>query len=283
VNPLAITTYGSGAPRFKVLGRSDSFINDSEWTSQCTQPVAPLDTELVARASGRDSLRQNDFDCTSAWLYPAGGTTAGTYAIHHDWVTQAASSQWQIIDPFIARHLAGARLVWETNKSTGEFGPYVAYAQESVPVLPASTAMPVLSASAMPTPATLSLTTPIPLAGPLSFLGVTAYPDSEGLEIETWWRVTEGPITRSFSIMAHLITYEGDILGTADGLGVWPVTLLSGDIVVQRHRFPNPPEGIQVWFRTGVYWLDTRERWLVADGPGADAIYVPLTRLKELH
>jgi 4-amino-4-deoxy-L-arabinose transferase-like glycosyltransferase len=276
VDSLAITTYASGAPRFKVVGRRVSFIDDLEWLSQCARPVAPLDTDLVARASGRDSLRQNDFDCTSAWLYTAGGTTVGTYAIHHDWVTQTASSQWQIIDPFIARHLAGARLVWETGESTREFGPFVAYAQESAPVLPASTAVPVLSASAMPTTATLSLTTPIPLAGPLSFLGATVYPDGKDLEVETWWQITEGPITRSFSIMAHLITHEGNMLGTADGLGVWPMTLLSGDIIVQRHRFPNPPEGIQAWLRAGAYWLDTRERWLVADDPGADAMCVPL-------
>lgn len=276
VPPLAMTTYAGGSPRFRIVGRSDSFINGSEWLSQCTQPAVPLDTELVARASGRDSLRQNDFDCTSAWLYPAGGTTVGTYAVHHSLVTQAASSLGQIIDPFVARHLAGARLVWEAYESTREFASFVAYAQESVPVLPASTSIPVLPASAVPTTATLSLTTPIPLAGPLTFLGATAYPDGDGLEIETWWEVVEGPITRPFSVMAHLITDTGEILGAADGLGVWPMTLLPRDIIVQRHRFPDPPHGVRTWLRTGVYWLDTRERWPVSGVPGADAFFLSL-------
>jgi 4-amino-4-deoxy-L-arabinose transferase-like glycosyltransferase len=276
VDPLAITTYASGAPRFRIVGRKDSFINGSGWLSQCTKPAVPLDTELVARASRRDFLRQNDFDCTSAWLYPTGGTTVGTYVIHHSLATQAVSSPGQIIDPFIARHLAGARLVWETRDSAKELGPFVAYAEESAPVLPTSTSIPVLSASAEPTTATLSLATPIPLAGPLTFLGATAYPDDDGLEIETWWGVVEGPITRPFSVMAHLIAETGEILGTADGLGVWPMTLLPQDIIVQRHRFPDPPLGVRTWLRTGVYWLDTKERWLVLGVSGADAFFVSL-------
>jgi hypothetical protein len=101
------------------------------------------------------------------------------------------------------------------------------------------------------------------------------YPGKDELELETWWQVTQTPITRPLSIMAHLLTEQGQSLGVADGLGISPLTLATGDIVVQRHRFAKPPEG-NLWLRTGAYWLDTTARWAVTDSPGSDALFVPL-------
>jgi hypothetical protein len=52
-----------------------------------------------------------------------------------------------------------------------------------------------------------------------------------------------------------------------------------GDLLVQRHTLDLPvdaPAGPYTPY-TGVYWLDTLERWPVIDGPqaGADAIALP--------
>jgi hypothetical protein len=43
------------------------------------------------------------------------------------------------------------------------------------------------------------LTTPVFLNGPFAFLGVAAYLGKDGLELETWWQVTQTPITRPLS------------------------------------------------------------------------------------
>jgi hypothetical protein len=123
---------------------------------------------------------------------------------------------------------------------------------------------------------TPSLTAPVPLEGPLTFLGVAVYPEGDGLEVETWWQVTEGPISRPLSIMAHLLRGDGEVLGVADGLGVSPLILTARDVAVQRHRFPVPLEETEVWLRTGAYWLDTMERWALKDVVGVDALFVPL-------
>jgi hypothetical protein len=78
--------------------------------------------------------------------------------------------------------------------------------------------------------------------------------------------VTASPITRPFSIIAHLLSADGEVLGIADGLGISPLALTSGDVLVQRHRLARPQGKAGLWLRTGAYWLDTLERWPPADG-----------------
>jgi len=78
-------------------------------------------------------------------------------------------------------------------------------------------------------------------------------------------------------IMAHLLTEQGQSFGVAGGLGISPLTLATGDIVMQRHRFVKPPEG-KMWLRTGAYWLGTTTRWTVIGSPGSDALFVPLAK-----
>jgi hypothetical protein len=100
-------------------------------------------------------------------------------------------------------------------------------------------------------------------------LGVDAYRDGEMLDVETWWRVTDGPIARPFAIMGHLLTPQGQVIGQWDGLGISPLSLATGDVVVQRHRFTAPPAthlSDETWLRTGVYWADTQQRWTVSNG-----------------
>ena len=113
--------------------------------------------------------------------------------------------------------------------------------------------------------------------GPLVFLGAKCYNEKDGLEVETWWQVAEGTISRPLSIMAHLLTEQGKVISVADGVGVSPSAWEASDVVIQRHRFSNLPPGKKGgWLRTGAYWLDTMERWTIPNVPGSDALFVRL-------
>ncbi len=116
----------------------------------------------------------------------------------------------------------------------------------------------------------------IALEGPLTFLGITTEQRPSALEVYTWWQVTEGPIPRPFSIMGHLLNAAGEMIGQADGLAVSPTELLPGDILIQCHRFEGAP-GMPLSLRTGVYWLDTMERWPVIGTTQLDTVVVKLS------
>lgn len=93
------------------------------------------------------------------------------------------------------------------------------------------------------------------------------------------WRVVEGPIDRPFSIMGHLLDEEGAVVALADGSGVSPLALQPGDVIVQRHRFPQARSD-SVQFETGAYWLDDLRRWSLASQAG-DSIVLPLPVVTE--
>jgi 4-amino-4-deoxy-L-arabinose transferase-like glycosyltransferase len=253
-----------------------------EWFGQCTVPAAPLIPELVALGFGQKDLRRIYFDCTSAWLYPGGGEQPGAYGLHHEIVPEKAHtfpsllpSLPQATDAFIARRLADLRLSFDMRRYTRQFPAFVLYEQERTPSMPSPQSVAALPVATLPSKMTLSQMTPLALDGPLTFLGATVYPDGTGLDVETWWQVTQAPGVHFFSIMGHLLTTQGEVLSVADGLGVSPEMLRAGDILVQRHRFPAA-RGTAFWLRTGAYWLDSMERWTVAGVPGADALFVPV-------
>ncbi len=227
------------------------------WVAQCTVPVAPLSAEAIAEGFGRDDLRLAEFDCRQAWLYPEGGHSSGWYVFYRDTAMKTA----------LARpHLSQARLSYEQKRS-GWTPPFRIYEWSAgTPVSPSSLRLMLPEGS----------TPPVRLDGPLAFLGATAYTDDDGLDVETWWQVTEGPVTRPLSIMGHLLSATGEVLGQNDGLGVSPVIWQPGDVIVQRHRFSLPPAGESLRLRTGVYWLDTMERWAVTEASKIDALYVNL-------
>jgi hypothetical protein len=251
-----------------------------EWVAQCAAPTAPLTPEAIAEGFGRKDLRRVDFDCTQAWLYPGGGGPAGWYVLYRDPVVET---------PFIQDHLAPSRLSYE-QKRRGALPPFRIYEWRA--------GTPVMENAALTFPEGMS--SPVFLDGPLTFLGARVLseetrtvetggargilryvglddlPEQDSLTVETWWQVTEGPITRPLSIMGHLLNGAGEMIGQDDGLGVSPVIWQAGDIIVQRHRFPLPPDGEELWLRTGAYWLDTMERWPVGGPPRADALLIPL-------
>lgn len=246
-----------------------------DWLAQCGAPVTPLDEDAIAQGfATAPPLPHADFDCTQAWLYPNGGSKSGVYALERGLMQETRLCLPDFLpcpvtpnDPFIARHLDSARLSFDRDHK-GELSPFVLYEMPLfVRIAPLSMvyAVPVDT-----TPAELRglspVASPVSLDGPLVYLGAQAHRVTETVEVETWWQVQNGPITRSFSIMAHLITLHGEVIGTDDGLGISPLVLAEGDVVVQRHRFPQPLTGVEVWLRTGAYWLDTLARWPVLDG-----------------
>ncbi|MBC7227586.1 MAG: glycosyltransferase family 39 protein [Thermoflexales bacterium] len=227
------------------------------WLAQCTVPVAPLTPEAAADGFGRDDLRLAYFDCTSGWLYPTGGRDPGWFALFRP----TALSD----DPFIRRRLSAARLSFE-QRHTGTLPPFVIYEE------PAGKEAP-------------SFTPESPVrVGALTFLGANVPGTSSispgaTVEIETWWRVEDVP-ARPLSVMMHLVGPEGQPVIVSDGLAVPVDQWRPGDIIVQRHRLPVPADAPSGDYQpyTGVYWLDTMERWSVEiDGqPAGDQIPLPV-------
>jgi len=276
------------------------------WFAQCTAPHMPLDDAAIARGTGLDELRKIRFDCTQTWLYPSGETgengpespvdderPEGIYALNHDLIEESGLCLPTFlrcpptpVDPFLTRRLfqgdPDTHLSYEREIGDHQSPTFVLYEVSSVPVRPlvsSSTyvapveAAPGGLASAAPASGTVLFD------GRFAFLGAAAYQEEEGLDVETWWWVALDagePITRPISIMGHLLTTEGETLGVADGLGISPLYLRTGDVFVQRHRFSNAPAGSLAWLRVGVYWLDTMARWPVTGAPASDAVFVPL-------
>jgi 4-amino-4-deoxy-L-arabinose transferase-like glycosyltransferase len=259
--------------------------DDPAWLLQCNSPGVPLDDEAFERGLGRPDMRQIEFNCASAWLYPAGGATLGIYALHHNLLAQAGPCLFAFqkctpvaTEPFIARQLAQMRLSYE--QPAASVMPALAL-YENRPPLRWPRLLPAQAAPANAQPATLntSLQSNIALEGPLSFRGAMVYRDKDGLDVETWWQVTQ-PTGRLFSIMAHLLNSRGESLGVADGLGISPDALAAGDVLVQRHHFDRPPQTETLWLRTGAYWLDVESNglWNVTGVTGADALFIRLGR-----
>lgn len=253
------------------------------WLAQCFTPAAPLSDSLIERGFGPQNLRRVYFDCTSGWIYPFGGAQPGVYSLHYDLLEGRRRMFPSMLlsaprprDPFIIRHLSGARLSVDMNRYTPDYPAFVLYEQENVIQTPVLRSVVAAPAGTVPGPGVSAVSTPVTLVGPLTFLGINVTWEDSGVDVETWWQVTQAPGQRPFSIMGHLLTAQGEVLGIADGLGVPREMLEPGDILVQRHRFDSVAADTALWLRTGAYWLDSMERWPAAGVPQADAIFVSL-------
>ncbi len=218
-----------------------------QWIAQCAVPVAPLPDPVIAHGFGTQNLRRVDFDCTSGWIYPSGGTQPGVYSFHHDLLKARRRTFPSLLpappelrDPFIVRRLSRARLSVDMNRYTPDHPAFVLYEQEHAPDIPALRSAVVFPADAVPNSEATSISAPIALKGPLTFLGAAAFRDDSGLDVETWWQVTAGPITRPLSIMGHLLTGAGDLIGQNDGLGVSPVLWQPGTSSSSGIGLPRP-------------------------------------------
>ncbi len=252
------------------------------WFAQCTTPAPPLTEALIAEGVGNVPVRRVDFDCTTGWLYPSGGAIPGIYAVHRYLVPQKAHtlptllpSPPQANDAFLARRLADQRLSFNMRRFTAEFPAFSLYEPQQSPTAPTNDKVYLMRSAALPDAATPVTASPVALHGPLTFVGALAYPDANGLTVETWWRVTAATTARPFSIMAHLLDGQGTPLGVADGLSIAPYTLTPGDLFVQRHRFAGV-DALPLWLRTGVYWADDLTRWSTTADPTADMLLIRL-------
>jgi hypothetical protein len=111
---------------------------------------------------------------------------------------------------------------------------------------------------------------PATTTGPLQFDGFwlhghqqTVRPGGEVLVL-TAWRVTRGADV-PLSIMAHLLDAQGRMVSGSDGLGVPIEVWQDGDTIVQAHwmRLPKDTAPGTYWIETGIYRLDTLERYRV--------------------
>lgn len=250
--------------------------DDVAWVAQCDRPGPPLNRETMSAGIEPHDVRSITFDCTQTWVYPGGGGETGIYVLHQDLLREPRRCLPTLLPcpraaaaPFVAQGLAGARLSYE-QAADPESPAFVLYERSAAGAGPSSEVD--LSPFSSSTAPDKRLVPPLALDGPLAFMGATVSIE-KSLEIQTWWRVTAGPIERPFSIMVQTLTKDGQVSGQFDGLGISPLALLPGDVIVQRHLFPDLGTA-PASFLTGAYWLDTMERWPIVDMPETDAIQV---------
>jgi hypothetical protein len=258
---------------------------DGQWIAQCSTPAVPLTHDAIQTGLRLDDLREIRFDCTNSWVYPGAeqGLRNGWYSFHGSLFAPNGLQQRLLYrspqphNQFMARHLRDVRFAYQQEQAS-RLPSFVLYEtkgtyQEATPistwVAPAGTSPDQLESP-------VSIGESLELNGSLVFLGVRVFRAKDSLDVETWWRVTGDSITRPFSVMAHLLTPTGKVQAVADGMGVPPLTLMAGDVIVQNHRFTLAALETEVWLRTGVYWIDTMERWQVTGTAEADALFLPL-------
>jgi hypothetical protein len=256
------------------------------WVAQCDSPGPPLALTTIIEQTGQPAVRALGFDCAQTWVYPMGGRTAGIYTFDEALFTppQLQLPEFLFGNPtpteaFLQRHLQPMRLSFAKRHQDVATPAFVLYESTAPPPGPSYPPIGNFAPIELPPLEAQSLGqwgTAAHLENRLAFLGIVFTATPEVWEVETWWQVKVGPLERPFSIMAHLVSADGYVQAVADGLGVSPLALRPGDIVVQRHRFPKPPEGQAYWLRTGAYWLDNLERWQVDEAAPADTLLIPL-------
>jgi hypothetical protein len=262
---------------------------DLAWVAQCTTPRTPLTPAQIAAGTGGANLRTVSFDCAQTWLYPGGGTEAGLYALHLEQMMDKRACiplfgpcSWEPADTLIAAHLGPSRLSYE-QPQTEETPPSVLF-EWTAGAVTAPTVPAVYAPDLVDSPGEWMEDEPLEarpsLAGRVMLIGAEVHRRPGEVVAETWWLVRQGPISRPFSIMGQLLSEDGEVLALYDNLGVSPLALVPGDIVVQRHTFETYRDEGAFWLLTGAYWLDTMERWPLAGRADVDTLAVPIV-LKE--
>ena len=241
------------------------------WVAQCNLPVMPLSAQLIEERFSRSDLRQLDFDCTQSWLYPDNGLAAGWLVLHQQLLNTS--------EVLLQHQISSLQLSFEQEVAHAA-PPHSIYEwqPQNPPLL---TDQPYYAAPAVTVPAQLTaqlpLTATLALDGPLEFVGYELR-NSAPPELITYWNVTAVP-DAPFSLMAHLVTAEGQTLEVADGLGVKWHQLRPGDLFTQRHLFTTELEqsADAYYLRTGAYSLEDKQRWPSSIDPAADALFIPLS------
>lgn len=254
-----------------------------DWLAQCDAPRIPLEGKAIAAGLGEEPPRTVHWNCLQAWLYPGGGTGQGIYTLHRELVDDAGvcfpsmlPCPYEGIDPFVAAHIQGAIMSFEQS-STPDLPPSVLYEWEGGEPVSVASGGAYLPVAGLPPDGASAEALDEPVFGQgMAYLGARAYRDGQGITVETWWRIESGPFAQPFSVMGQLVSKDGEMLGMYDKLGISPLELQTGDVLVQRHLYDDPGERADLWLRTGVYWLDSMARWEIEGMPGADMVYVKL-------
>jgi len=220
----------------------------------CYVPESPLQVDEVRQWFGRTDLRIVYFDCEHSWVYPELGNS-GWYVL---------PLQGDHLPALADDYLLDAPVVYAASNAPFPYA-VVAWEEES----------PSLFLDA-PLFNTLSVREDKVLFGDrLRFVGHRVVEPEVGLvpgaefTVDTMWAVESGPVEALISLFAHLLTPEGALVTTGDGLGVPPVQWLPGDWVVQRHSMAVPPKmdvspSARCSLHVGVYDLATGVRWMGA-------------------
>jgi hypothetical protein len=239
-----------------------------EWVAQCASPSPPLDADEIKAGFGRDDLRLVQFDCSTSWWYPARNTpgwylSADPYNYKSDALTwypsaeaiyQSRSDQTKIMTVYrvVSATLASIGRKMQAQVAPGEWPPAQAASQGAL------------------------IAAPVATTGPLQFegfwLSVYDYRTRPGDQVYlvTAWRVAQNA-NAPLSIMAHILDAQGRVVSGDDGLGVPAETWQIGDTLIQMHRLntPNDLATGTYWVETGIYRLDTMERYSILQGDQA--------------
>ena len=228
----------------------------SQWVAQCATRSAspPLDADEIKAGFGRDDLRLVQFDCSTSWWYP--GTNAPGWYLNAPRKLQAQT--WY----------PSARLIFQPNNAQVEFDGV--YRVDNAALLPGRQTRAVIAPGDWSPIQAMSqgvqTNSPASTTGPLQFEGFWMSDQQMVGEVVvfTAWRVTwaaEHPL----SIMAHLLDAQGRMISGDDGLGVPIETWQIGDVIVQVHRLNVPRNTAPgtYWIETGIYRLDTLERYRI--------------------
>ncbi len=219
-----------------------------EWVAVCGTPEPPLQNDEIGRRFGRDDLRIVYFNCEHSWVYPALGTS-GWYIL---------PLQGDRLPALSGDYLLDAPIVYAAPNAPSPYAVVAWEGDRSPPSL--------LDALCVREDRVL-------FGDSLRFVGHRVVEPEGGLvpgsqlqaiAVDTVWVVESGPVEALISIFAHLLTPEGTLITTGDGLGVPAVQWLPGDWIVQRHSMAAPPQMdvARSHLRVGVYDLVTGVRWI---------------------
>ncbi len=236
-----------------------------EWVAQCASPIPPLTADEIKSGFGRDDLRLVQFDCSTSWWYPA-GNPPGWYVGNH----------WDDLKSAVRMNYVSVNKVYQPQGTRAEVATvyYIEVpAGDWTLVKTGAKAAPGDWPPAQVVERGTPVTTPVATTGPLRFLSFdTGFPPQRGTStyLQTWWQVThhaEHPL----SIMAHLLDAQGRVIAGGDGLGVPMEMWQVGDRVQQTHRLDVPRDLAPgtYWIETGIYRLDTMERYRILQGDQA--------------